>query len=103
MSAYLPPVSEASFILFDVLKAQAFLAELPDLSEQADASLLRQVLQEAGKFVGDVVAPLNRAGDEQGAVYEGGRVRTPSGFRQAYEAFWQAGWPSMSLAVEDGG
>jgi alkylation response protein AidB-like acyl-CoA dehydrogenase len=103
MNAYLPPVSEAGFILFDVLKAEAFLAELPELTDQVDASLLRQVLEEAGKFVGEVVAPLNRRGDEFGAVYDQGRVTTPPGFREAYQAFWKAGWPSTSIPVGDGG
>jgi len=103
MNAYLPPESEASFILFDVLKAEAFLAALPELTEQADASLLRQVLEEASRFVGEVVAPLNRSGDEIGAVYDRGRVTTPPGFREAYQAFWKSGWPSMSIPVEDGG
>ena len=64
---------------------------------------MRQVLDEAGKFVGDVVAPLNRAGDEIGARFDAGQVTMPPGFREAYQAFWQGGWPALACATEDGG
>ena len=95
--------ADAGFILFDVLQATRELEQLPALAEHADADLLRQVLEEAGKFVGEVIAPLNREGDEIGARFQQGAVTMPPGFRDAYQAFWQAGWPALSAAVEDGG
>ncbi len=67
MNAYLPSAGDAGFILFDVLQAHEQLAQLPALAENADPDLMRQVLEEAGKFAGEVVAPLNRDGDEIGA------------------------------------
>ncbi len=103
MNAYQPPASEHSFVLFDVLRAHERIAELPALAEHADTGLLTQVIEEAGKFVGEVIAPLNREGDEVGAQWKDGTVTMPPGFRDAYQAFWQAGWPSLASATEDGG
>ncbi len=103
MNAYRPQAADIGFILFDVLQAQHRLAELPALADNADPDLLRQVLEEAGKFVGEVVAPLNRDGDEIGARFQDGAVTMPPGARAAYQAFWQAGWPALSGAPEDGG
>nr|MBP6645968.1 acyl-CoA dehydrogenase family protein [Burkholderiaceae bacterium] len=89
-------------ILFDVLGAEAQLAGLAPFAE-ADGDLMRQVLEEAGKFVGEAVAPLNTLGDNPGCQFAAGKVTTPPGFRDAYQAFWQAGWPALSASVDDGG
>lgn len=103
MNAYQPSTKDINFILFDVLQVQNTLSQLPGLSESADPDLMRQVLEEAGKFVAEVVAPLNRDGDEIGASWRAGAVTMPPGFRDAYQAFCQAGWPALSGAPEDGG
>jgi alkylation response protein AidB-like acyl-CoA dehydrogenase len=103
MNAYQPNTKDISFILFDVLQAQDTLSQLPALADNADPDLMRQVLEEAGKFVADVVAPLNRDGDEIGAKWVDGAVTMPPGFREAYQAFCQAGWPALSGSPEDGG
>lgn len=103
MNHYQPHADQVGFILFDVLRAPEALAQLPDLADNADPDLMRQVLEEASKFVGEVVAPLNRDGDEIGAQFKDGAVTMPPGFRDAYQAFWQAGWPALSAAPQDGG
>ena len=102
MNAYLPPTDDMHFILHQVLNAPEQLQALPAHAE-TDAELMRQVVEEAGKFVGEVISPLNRDGDEIGALWKAGSVTTPPGFREAYQAFWQAGWPALSAATEDGG
>ncbi len=99
---YQPPLEDSRFIAFDVLQADRELAALPAFAE-VDRDLMTQVLDEAGKFVGEVVAPLQAVGDRIGCRYEQGRVVTPPGFREAYQAFWRAGWPALSSAPEDGG
>jgi alkylation response protein AidB-like acyl-CoA dehydrogenase len=99
---YQPALSDIHFILHEVLRAPAYLQSLPNFTE-VDADLMRQVLDEAGKFVGEVVAPLNRSGDEVGCQFSQGKVITPPGFKEAYQAFWQAGWPSLACAPEHGG
>jgi len=99
---YQPDLGRTGFLLFNVLQAPAQLQALPDLAE-ADQPLMEHVLGEASKFVAEVVAPLSRVGDEHGCRFEAGRVSTPPGFRAAYQAFVQAGWPSLACAEEDGG
>ena len=100
--SYQPPLPDSQFIAFEVLQADRALATLPAFGE-VDRDLMAQVLEEAGKFVGEVVAPLQAVGDRVGCRYEQGRVITPPGFRDAYQAFWKAGWPALSSAPEDGG
>ncbi|MBU3653510.1 MAG: acyl-CoA dehydrogenase [Limnohabitans sp.] len=102
MSAYQPPTREMFTLLNQVLNAPAQLVQLPAFAE-VDHDLMEQVLDEAGKFVGEVIAPLNRDGDEIGCRFEQGHVITPPGFREAYQAFWQAGWPALAAAPDDGG
>jgi alkylation response protein AidB-like acyl-CoA dehydrogenase len=102
MSDYQPRIEEMQFVLSQVLKAPAQLRQLPAF-EEVDTDLIQQVLDEAGKFVGEVVAPLNRDGDEIGAHWQDGKVTMPPGFKSSYQMFWQAGWPALSTAPEDGG
>jgi alkylation response protein AidB-like acyl-CoA dehydrogenase len=102
MNAYQPQPADQRFILQNVLQAQQQLAALPVFAD-FDGDLLTQVTDEAAKFVGEVIAPLNREGDEVGARWKDGAVTMPPGFPEAYQAFWQAGWPSLACATEDGG
>ena len=102
MSDYQPRIQDMQFVLSNVLSAPDQLKALPAF-EEVDADLMQQVLEEAGKFVGEVVAPLNRDGDEIGAQWHDGKVTMPPGFQSAYQMFWQAGWPALSAAPEDGG
>jgi len=99
---YQPRPDDVLSLLHGVLGAPAQLQALPPFAE-GDADLHAQVLEEAGKFVAEVIAPLNRGGDESGCRFEAGRVTTPPGFADAYRAFWQAGWPGLSAAPDDGG
>ena len=102
MSHYLPQIQDMQFVLSRVLNAPDQLKTL-DVFEDLDAELVQQVLDEAGKFVGEVVAPLNRDGDEIGAHWQEGKVTMPPGFQAAYQMFWQAGWPALSADTEHGG
>jgi alkylation response protein AidB-like acyl-CoA dehydrogenase len=102
MNHFQPVTADMAFILQQVLQAPQQLQALPAHAE-ADADLMQQVLEESGKFVAEVVAPLNRDGDEIGAQWKDGAVTMPPGFRDAYQAFWQAGWPALACAPEDGG
>ena len=99
---YQPRIDEITTLLFRVLNAPARLQALA-CHAQTDAGLMRQVLDRAGKFVAEQVAPLQREGDEIGCHWDNGQVTTPPGFPQAYQAFRQAGWPALACAPEDGG
>ena len=100
--SYQPSLADTGFLLFDVLQAPVQLQALQGLTE-TDQPLMAQVLDEAGKFVAEVVAPLSREGDEVGCRWQAGAVTTPPGFRDAYQAFVAAGWPALACAEEDGG
>ncbi len=102
MSHYQPRLDDVRFILENVLHAPQRIAEMPAFAE-VDVDLINQVLEEAGKFVADHIAPLNRVGDEIGAQFKNGNVTMPPGFKEAYQAFWQSGWASLSTATDDGG
>lgn len=99
---YQPRLDDIGRLLFQTLQAPQQLQSLAPYAE-TDADLMQQVLDEAGKFVASEIAPLQRVGDETGAHFEAGRVTMPPGFRAAYQAFWQAGWPALACAPEDGG
>ena len=100
MSDYQPRPADLQFILNNVLGVQPFLQSLPAYAE-VDGALMDQVLEESAKFVGEVVAPLQRIGDEVGArhaIENGyGKVTMAPGFRDAYQSFWQSGWPAQRL------
>ncbi len=102
MNAYQPRTDDMQFVLSRVLNAPAQLQALPAFAE-VDPELMQQVLDEAGKFVGEVIAPLNRDGDEIGAQWRDGAVTMPPGFKDAYQSFWQSGWPALAASTEDGG
>lgn len=97
-----PSLADIQFLLNDVLQAPAQWQALAPFAD-TDGDLAAQVLDEAAKFVDSAIAPLQRSGDEEGCRFDGGQVHTPAGFRDAYQAFWQAGWPSLSCAPDDGG
>lgn len=100
--AYQPSPESVQSLLFQVLQAEPALAQLPAFAA-VDGDLMRQVLDEAGKFVGEVVAPLNSVGDQIGARFSQGTVTMAPGFKDAYSAFWQGGWPALSAPESDGG
>lgn len=99
---YRPRPEDNRFILNAVLDAPSKLRALAPFAE-VDEALQAQVLEEAARFVAEAVAPINRSGDEIGCRFANGEVATPPGFREAYQAFVDGGWPGLSAAAEDGG
>ena len=74
-----------------------------DLVELKSAGLGDKVLAALNELAGEVLAPLNRTGDLEGARLENGIVRTPSGFADAYRQFVAGGWNGAPFAAEHGG
>src|SRR4029078_9687482 len=72
-------------------------------SDQVDADTINAVIEEMTKLAEDVIAPLNRSGDEQGCRLENGEVTTPKGFKEAYQQFAAGGWQGLSHPEEYGG
>ncbi|ROR34108.1 acyl-CoA dehydrogenase C-terminal domain-containing protein [Inmirania thermothiophila] len=101
MPSYRPPLREMRFVYRELLDP-ARLQALPGYGE-LDPELVEAVIEEAGRFCAEVLAPLNRVGDEEGCRLEGGEVRTPTGFRDAYRRYVEGGWPGLGCEPEHGG
>jgi alkylation response protein AidB-like acyl-CoA dehydrogenase len=101
LSEYHAPVRDMSFAL-NALAGVGNLAELPDFRD-VTPDLVDAVLEEAARLASDVLAPLNRTGDRTGSRVENRAVVTPPGFRDAYRAFREGGWPALSGKPERGG
>jgi len=97
---YTAPVRDLVFAC--ELADLAGVARLPGF-EDATPELLRSVLDEAGKFAAEVLAPLNHSGDRRGARLEGGRVVTADGWRDAYRQFVAGGWNGLPFDPAFGG
>jgi len=101
MQTYTAPLRDMRFVLHELHDSTA-LVSLPGLEEMTP-DVLNTVLDEAGKFIGAVLLPLNASGDAEGCHYADGVVRTPKGFKEAYRAFVGGGWGSLSSGPEYGG
>ena len=101
MPAYSAPVDDMRFVLHEVVGVDE-LQQIPGY-EETGPQIVETILQEGGRFASEVLAPLNRTGDEQGCRFEDGEVHTPEGFRQAYEEFTAAGWSGIYCEPEYGG
>ena len=102
MWTYQAPVADIAHLMLRVLDAPASWAQMPDF-DGLDADTARDVLQAAGRFASDVLAPTNAPGDLAGCAWSPHGVRTPPGFADAYRAFVQGGWPALACAPEAGG
>lgn len=97
---YRAPVRDMAFVLQEVAGLGTLAGEaFPDLTPD----LVEAVLEEGAKLAGEVLAPLNRSGDEEGARLEVDGVRTPKGFAEAYRRWVEGGWGSLAASAEHGG
>jgi alkylation response protein AidB-like acyl-CoA dehydrogenase len=104
MPQYNPPLRDMQFVLHELLGAAHTLQQLPKHAD-ADADTLNAVLEQGGKFAAEVLAPLNRSGDEEGCTLDRSthEVKTPKGFKQAYAQYVVGGWPALSCDPAFGG
>jgi len=99
--AYRPPLKDYGFLFRDVLKLEDH-ADLPGFAD-APLDLIEQIVEAAGDFTANVLAPLNGVGDKTGCKLADGAVTTPPGFKAAYEQLVEGGWPALSVDPEWGG
>ena len=100
MPSYNAPVKDMQFILHDVLDVSA--QDIPGF-EEMDRDFTGAVIEEAGKLASEVLMPLNAVGDTEGCVLENGVVRTPKGFKEAFEMMRDGGWTALDCDPEYGG
>ena len=101
MNQYIAPIRDMQFVMQELAGLDQVLA-LPGY-EEADQDLVDAILEEAGKFAGEVLAPLNRVGDTEGCRWEAGQVTTAPGFKEAYRQFVESGWNGVACEPEFGG
>ncbi len=99
--AYRAPVSDISFALnqiagFDRHVEAGMFGEL-------DLATVEAILEEAGRFASEELAPLNRSGDEHRAELKDGEVVLPPGWKEAYRKFWEGGWNALPSPEKFGG
>ncbi len=100
MPSYTAPVKDTQFILHEVLKVTA--SGIPGYAD-LEADFTGAVLEEAGKICSEVLAPLNAIGDREGCQIENGIVRTPTGFKAAFDQVREGGWTALDMPEEFGG
>jgi butyryl-CoA dehydrogenase len=98
---YVAPIKDMQFVLNELAGLKQIQA-LPGCEDATDETIAA-VLEENARFMGEVVAPLNRTGDVEPARWDNGRVITTPGFKQAFDAFVQAGWQGVQHPGEFGG
>jgi alkylation response protein AidB-like acyl-CoA dehydrogenase len=99
---YQPPVRDHIFLLRDVLEIEKY-ANLPGFAD-ASMDVIEQIVEEAGRFTGEVLAPLNSVGDKEGCVWSADHtVKTPAGFKEAYAQLVEGGWPALGAEPAYGG
>ncbi len=102
MPTYTAPTRDTRFLLNEMLDLASY-GNLPGF-EHATQDMIDTIVNEAGKFCAEVLAPINQIGDEQGCTHhDDGSVTTPDGFKEAYEAYTEAGWGTLSQPEEFGG
>ncbi|HNI80310.1 MAG TPA: acyl-CoA dehydrogenase [Rhodocyclaceae bacterium] len=101
MSTYNAPIRDMQFVMKELAGLDE-VAALPGC-EEATPDLVDAILEEAGKFAGGVLAPLNRIGDTQGPRWDNGVVHTSPGWKDAYTQFAEAGWTALACEPEFGG
>ena len=100
MPSYTAPTKDFQFLLHDVLKVTE--SAIPGYDE-LEVDFTSAILEEAGKLTSEVLAPLNVVGDTEGCTLENGVVRTPTGFKEAFDQVREGGWPGLDMPEQYGG
>ena len=101
MATYTAPLRDMKFVYHELFDGDG-LQNLPGY-EDFSPDVVDAVLEEAGKLAAEVLFPINRSGDEEGCVFENGVVRTPTGFKDAYDQFTAGGWTGLGADPDYGG
>lgn len=101
MPSYKAPVEDFMFLFHELLEIDK-RTDLPGY-EELTPDMTQAILEGGAKFCEEVLQPLNQVGDEHGCVLENGVVRTPPGFKEAFEKYCEDGWNRLGAPVDAGG
>ena len=101
MSEYIAPLKEMRFVMQELAGLDQVVS-LPGC-EEASPDVVDAILEEAARFSGEVLSPLNRVGDRDGARWKDTVVTTSPGFKEAYRQFVDNGWNGLGCDPEFGG
>ena len=101
MQVYEAPLRDMRFVIHELFKDDGF-GDLPG-HEEFTPDLVDAVIEEAARLAQEVLLPLNMSGDEEGCLWENGVVRTPKGFKEAYNQFREGGWCALANDPKWGG
>ena len=101
MSDYHPPLADMRFVLEHVVGLDQ-LPPHPDLGA-LDIDMIDSVLTPAAKLASEILAPLNRSGDQDGTALKDGSVTTAKGFKEAYSEYREGGWNAVPFSPDHGG
>ena len=102
MPAYKAPLRDVKFLLNEVFDFETHYTTLSNGGE-ATPDVVDAIINECAKLCEEVIAPLYQTGDEEGCKLENGEVRTPKGYKEAYQQYIMGGWQGLSHPVEYGG
>jgi alkylation response protein AidB-like acyl-CoA dehydrogenase len=102
MPTYKAPLRDMRFLINEVFDFPKHYAGLSN-GKDADPDTVNAILDECAKLCENTLAPLNLSGDNEGCHFENNKVRTPKGFKEAYEEFCAGGWQGLSHPTEYGG
>ena len=103
MAEYKAPLRDMRFVLNEVFEADKLWSSLAGLEGVVDVETAEAILEECGKIASQVLAPLNREGDEQGSTWKDGEVTAAPGFKEAYQTYIEAGLNGLGGNPEFGG
>ncbi|MGQ0335139.1 acyl-CoA dehydrogenase C-terminal domain-containing protein [Halomonas elongata] len=102
MPDYQAPLRDLRFVMDEMLDYPTHYAGLPG-GEEATPDVVGAILEEGARFAREELLPLNQSGDLEGCLLEGGEVKTPKGFKEAYSRYVEGGWPGLAADPEQGG
>lgn len=101
MPDYKAPLRDIKFLMDEVLDSETHYQNIG--AEDASPDMVEAIVAEGAKFCEEVLAPINQSGDQEGCTWSEDGVKTPAGFKEAYQQFVEGGWPAMNAPVEHGG
>ncbi len=99
---YKAPLRDIQFVMHELLDSESHYKTLPEFQE-ADRELMDSLFEMAASFAENELSPLNQSGDAEGCQFDNGQVTTPKGFKEAYKAYCELGFPALSAEEDFGG